>query len=296
MASIAHPRDSARMDFADWNSIQLYLTFSDEELESQINFRQLGDQELTADVFTEQQHPALLRTQLYRRPRKHKETRDPISELRNTARDCQLGKPGDTRQQFGVRPQLALAALLTHQKKEMHTLDTYPGINTLFQVLTIATRKEANTKVSEIFKFEPSGAFATRNGGESDSETDCDRVNERRKGFFCKRSKLLAKAEFATTRTTIGDPEADISAHSLPIEEENIPLLSTEGVKAPRNINSEECAKIVQKKTEVQKHTNYPRYPPVRDPEVKECKGSPGKIMKKHNRSLVSNFAGARQD
>ncbi len=135
------------------------------ELESQINFRRLGDQELTADMFTEQQHPALLRTQLYQRRRKHKETRDFVSELQNTARDCQLGNQGDTRQQFGERPQVALAALLTHQKKEVRTRDTYPGIHTLVQVLTIATRNEA-TKNSEIFTFEQSGAFAVRNGGE----------------------------------------------------------------------------------------------------------------------------------
>ncbi len=59
-------------------------------------------------MFSEQQHPVLLRTQFYRRQRKHKATyRDFVSELRKTARDCQLGNQGDTRQHS------ALAALLT---------------------------------------------------------------------------------------------------------------------------------------------------------------------------------------
>ncbi len=47
MASSAHPGDdSARMDFADWNSVQLFLAPREEELECPI-FRRLGAEELT---------------------------------------------------------------------------------------------------------------------------------------------------------------------------------------------------------------------------------------------------------
>ncbi len=43
------------------SSAEIQIAVKDpEELESPINFRRPGDQELTADMFTEQQHPALL--------------------------------------------------------------------------------------------------------------------------------------------------------------------------------------------------------------------------------------------
>ncbi len=120
-------------------------------------------------MFSEQQHPVLLRTLLYRRQRKHKETyEDFVSDLRKIARDCQLGDQEDTR---------IMEALLTNcNDKELleKVLDAHPGIPTLAQVLTIANRHEATKKDLKIVKFEPSSAFAIRNDGESVSEIDGD--------------------------------------------------------------------------------------------------------------------------